>query len=196
MPRTPNPPNLQSLLEQLATIAEQEDTVSIKQIRDAIGGRSFSPMLLFASLLGFTPVGVVPGVPTLLAIFVILVAGQIVFARPNLWAPVSILAIQVDGGKIKKAAIALAPFARLVDRVLRPRLSFLTEPPYSSALAGIFILIALAVPPLELVPLVDVPLWGAMVAFSLALFTHDGALAIVAGVLTIFGVYLVGSLVF
>ena len=41
-------------------------------------------------------------------------------------------------------------------------------------------MIALTLPPLELVPLVDMPLWGAMVAFSLALFTHDGVLAFIA----------------
>jgi hypothetical protein len=47
----------------------------------------------------------------------------------------------------------------------------------------ICILIALTVPLLELVPFVDMPLWGALVTFSLALAAHDGLLAIAAFVL-------------
>jgi hypothetical protein len=52
------------------------------------------------------------------------------------------------------------------------------------------VLLALTVPPFELVPFLDWPLWGAMVAFSLALFAHDGLLAIIAFVLTGIGVFL------
>jgi hypothetical protein len=54
----------------------------------------------------------------------------------------------------------------------------------------------LSVPPLELVPFVDLPLWGAMVAFSLALFAHDGVLAIVAFALTAAGIVLAAMALF
>ena len=81
----------------------------------------------------------------------------------------------------------------MIDKVIRPRLTFLTDRPYSYVIALVCILIALTVPPLEFVPFIDMPLWGAMVAFSLALVAHDGLLAIVAFVLTGAGLILIAS---
>ena len=188
MPRRSAPTDLEGLLDELATVGRAEE-VSVKQLRDVVGRRSFAPLLLLASLLGFTPLGVVPGAPTMLAVFVILVGGQVALGRHSLWMPAALLDRRIDREDLAKAAHALKPFARVVDKIVRPRLSFLTEPPYSVAIGAICVLLGLTVPPLELVPLVDLPLWGAMVAFSLALFAHDGVLAIIAFALTLAGVY-------
>ena len=191
MPPPKAPANLEEFLEQLEKTCGGAKEVSVRDLRDAVGRRSFAPLLLLASLLGFTPLGGVPGIPTTLAIFVILIAGQVVLGRNHLWAPRALLDRQIEGRKLKKSAHALKPFARAVDKVIRPRLSFLTEPPYSYAIALTCILLALTVPPFELVPFVDLPLWGAMVAFSLALFAHDGYLAIAAFFLTAAGIFLI-----
>lgn len=59
-------------------------------------------------------------------------------------------------------------------------------------IALVCILIALTVPPLELVPFIDMPLWAALAAFALALVAHDGLLAIAAFILTAIGAGLVG----
>jgi hypothetical protein len=91
---------------------------------------------------------------------------------------------------------ALKPFAQRVDKVIRPRLTVLTDPPFSWVIVAACVLLALSVPPLEFLPFVDWPLWGAMVAFSLALFAHDGVLALVAFALTGIGAYLVAMAVF
>ena len=55
-----------------------------RDICDAVGRRSFAPLLLAASLLGFTPVDAVPGVATLLAIVIVLVAGQVAVGSQSL----------------------------------------------------------------------------------------------------------------
>ena len=191
MPRQSGPANLEGLLKQLETAGGRADEVSVRHLRDHIGRRSFGPLLLLPTLLGFTPLGGVPGVPTMLAVCVILVAGQVAIGRQHLWAPGVLLDRKIDKRKLEKSARALKPFARAVDKVIRPRLSFLTERPYSWAIAVTCLLLALTVPPLELVPFVDLPLWGAMAAFSLALVAHDGLLAIAAFILTAAGVFLV-----
>jgi hypothetical protein len=54
----------------------------------------------------------------------------------------------------------------------------------------------LTVPPLELVPFIDMPLWAALAAFALALVAHDGLLAIAAFVLTVLGAGLIGYALF
>ncbi len=43
----------------------------------AVGSRSFGPLLLVAGLVTLSPAGDVPGVPTIMAAFVFLVAGQL-----------------------------------------------------------------------------------------------------------------------
>ena len=91
-----------------------------------------------------------------------------------------------------RGAKSLRPVARAIDRAIRPRLTFLTQRPTSYVIAVVCVMIALTVPPLELVPFVDIPLWAALVAFSLALVAHDGLLAIAAFVLTITGAILIG----
>jgi hypothetical protein len=183
MAKAKAPSNLEGLLAELAALGEARQ-VSVRELLDAIGRRSFAPLLLLASLLGFTPLGVVPGGPTLLAVFVILIAGQIAIGCHRVWLPRPMLDLSVRGSGLKKAATRLKPVGRTVDRLIRPRLAF------SSALAVMCMLVAFTVPPLELVPLVDIPLWAAMVAFSLALFAHDGALAIAAMALTATGIAL------
>jgi hypothetical protein len=190
MSKAKRPTDLEELLEQLEEAGGRGTEISVREVRDAIGRRAFAPLLLVVSLLGFTPLGGVPGVPTTLAVIVILIAGQVALGRRQLWAPALVLDRQIEGRNLQKSARALKPFARAVDRVIWPRLSFLTEPPWSAAIAATCVLIALTVPPFEFVPFLDLPLWGAMVAFSLALFAHDGVLAIVAFLLTAIGIVL------
>jgi hypothetical protein len=190
MARRQGPTDLEGLLAELEKAGGRGKEISVRELRDAIGRRAFAPLLLLASLIGFTPLGGVPGVPTTLAIVVILIAGQAALGRSQLWAPRVLLERRIDKGRLQKSAQALTPFARAIDKVIRPRLTFLTEPPWSAVIALACVLIALSVPPFELVPFVDLPLWGAMVAFSLALFAHDGVLAIVAFLLTALGIVL------
>jgi hypothetical protein len=171
--------------------AARDKKVTVRDLRDCVGRRAFAPMLLLASLLGVTPLGGIPGVPTALAVIVVMIAGQIAVGRDSVWAPRWLLDRRVDHGKLQRAVRALKPFARNVDKVIRPRLTVLTQWPFSLVLLAACVLLALSVPPLEFIPFVDWPLWGAMVAFSLALFAHDGVLALVAFALTALGACLI-----
>ena len=158
-----------------------------------VGRRSFAPLLLTTSLIGFTPLGGIPGVPTTLAVVIGLIAVQIVVGFKSLWLPRFLLDRKVKGQKLQKAATSLQPVARVIDKAIRPRLTFLTERPASYVIALVCILIALSVPPLELVPFIDMPLWAALTAFCLALVANDGLLAIAAFILTAMGLALIGS---
>jgi hypothetical protein len=183
------PENLSGLLGQLAELGGTK-SISVRELLDALGRRSFAPLLLIVSLLGFTPFGVIPGVPTTLAAFVVLIAGQIAIGSTRVWLPGFMLDWCIDGGRLNKAATVLRPFARVVDVVIRPRFAALTEPPFAQLLGAACVLIAFTVPPLEFIPLIDIPLWAALVAFSLALFAHDGLLAALALLLTVAGISL------
>ena len=177
-------PNLVGLIGDLAKAGRDKDEVSLRDLRAIVGRRSFAPLLLTVSLIGFTPLGAIPGVPTILASLIVLIAIQILVGFDSLWLPKFLLNRKINGKKLQQAAKSLQPAARVIDKAIRPRLTFLTDRPFLYVIALICILIALTVPPLELVPFVDLPLWGALAAFSLALAAHDGLLAIAAFLLT------------
>lgn len=183
--------NLEALLGKLAEAGHDHDAVSVRDLRDAIGRRSFAPLLLATSLVGFTPLGGIPGVPTTLAVIIVFIATQIVLGCDSIWLPKFILDRRIPRSRLERGVNSLQSVARLIDKVIRPRLVFLTLRPYSYLIALICILLSFTVPPLELVPFIDIPLWGAIVAFSLALVAHDGLLVIVAFVLTGAGLALI-----
>lgn len=117
------PQNLQGLLDSLAAASRNKDQISVRDLRDEIGRRSFAPLLLATSIVGFTPVGGIPGVATTLAVLITLIAVQIVLGFKSLWLPHFLLERKVNGPKLEKAVKKLQPVARVIDRAIRPRLT-------------------------------------------------------------------------
>ena len=81
------PPDLVGLLAILAKAGRAKTQVSVRELREVVGRRSFAPLLLAASIVGFTPLGGIPGVPTTLATIVVIIAVQIVMGFESLWLP-------------------------------------------------------------------------------------------------------------
>ena len=87
--------------------------------------------------------------------------------------------------KIKAGIKKARPWAKRIDKIIKPRLSVLTEGPMRYVLACFALPLALTMPPLELVPFaVFIPGVG-IVMLGLAQTAKDGALAIVATVFAI-----------
>lgn len=179
------------MLEQLAERASAKGNITVGELMQSLGRRSFAPVLLITACIGFTPIGAVPGMPSILAFIIIIVTGQIILGRDHLWLPDFILAKRLSENQVLKAVQVLKGPARVLGRLTRPRLVFLTRKPFSVFLAAACLVLALAVPPLELVPFIDVPLWMAIVALSFALAVHDGIVAIIAFAVTIASLWIV-----
>lgn len=104
-------------------------------------------------LLAAAPViGDIPSVPTITGLFVLLVAGQLVFHRDHFWLPRWMLRRSVTKDRLCKALEWLRRPARFVDRLLQPRLGALTRPPAVYAMAVVCGLIALSMPAMEVIP--------------------------------------------
>jgi hypothetical protein len=175
------PRDLSGLLDELARAARSNgDQVSLGEIREAIGGRSFGPLLTVAGLLALTPVGVIPGAPTALAVMVALIAGQLLIGVKAFWLPKALLRLSVKAERLDKAVEAARKPARVVDRILKPRLAWLTGPIGSRLVATVCILVAAAIPPLEFVPFAVFAPAAAITAFGLGLLARDGAVLCVA----------------
>lgn len=190
MPEAPT--RLEPLLDRVCEAEAKEGKVSLDAILDEIGRRSFGPLLLVAGLVTLAPlVGDIPGVPTVMGVFVIITAAQLLLGRDRFWLPDWLLRRSVEQKKLEKGISWLRRPARWIDRVLRPRLSVLVEGPGVWIVAGASLLVGLGMPPMELVPFSANLAGLALAAFGLALITRDGLLAIVALLATTGGYFLV-----
>lgn len=180
MSEQPEPHDLERLLDQLESASDGTGPVSVDELVGALGQRSFGPFLLVPALIALTPLGGIPGLPTFLALVVILVTVQLLFGMRRFWLPRFILRRSVERRRLRKAIGYLRPVVRVVDRVVRPRLISLTRPPFVGVAAVLCLLAALTVPPLEVVPFVDTVSWAAIATFGLALIAHDGVLGLIA----------------
>lgn len=172
---------LTELIEKITDVVEDQETVTLKTVLDSIGTRSLGPLLLLAGLITLAPIiGDIPGVPTVMALVVLLIAGQLAFHRKHLWLPQWLLKRSVSKSKMQKMLDWSRKPARFVDRYTYPRLTFLVEGWGQRAVALMCIVIALAMPIMEIVPFSANFAGLALASFGLALISRDGALALIA----------------
>lgn len=97
--------NLDEILSKIEQAnSDGNGDVSMEAILESIGRRSFGPLLLLAGLITLAPiVGDIPGVPTLMGIFVLIISGQLIFQRQYFWLPELLLNRSVSKEKITKA---------------------------------------------------------------------------------------------
>lgn len=87
MPEWTEPHDLEGLLDELESTSDGTGSVSVEELVGAIGDRSFGPFLLVPALIALTPLGGIPGLPTFLALVVILVAAQLLLGMRRFWLP-------------------------------------------------------------------------------------------------------------
>src|SRR5699024_8849726 len=166
-----------------------KDKVSVDNIHQAIGDRSFGPFLMIPGLIAVSPVGGVPGLPTTLAAISILFSVQILLGRNHFWIPAFLGRRTVKGERLADAAASLHPLARWSDRLFHGRLTWLTNAPFDRMIAAVCILLALTVTPLEVVPFASAAPMGTIAMFGLALLVKDGLLVLIGMVLSLVSVY-------
>ncbi|MBI5942234.1 MAG: exopolysaccharide biosynthesis protein [Caulobacterales bacterium] len=164
------------LSELLADIGDDPDPqVTVGEIVHRLGRRSFGALLFVFSAPNWLPLP--PGSSTFLALPLLLLAPQIALGIRGPWLPGF-----VDRRTLKRADLAnglnkLIPTLRKIEKVSRPRLTFLFGPLGDR-------LIGLTVTLLSLVLLLPIFLGNmapaaAIAAFGLALVQRDGILALI-----------------
>ena len=173
--------NLETLLDEITEAAEaSEGRLTVGELLDRIGHRSFGPLLLLPALIAFTPLGAIPTLPSVMAMMVVIIAVQLLIGLDHFWLPRVLLRRSIAPQRLEKSVKWLRPTAHFIDRLIRPRLTWLTHEPFVHVAAFLCILVALTVPPLEIVPFAGTFSWAAIGIFGLALIAHDGVLALLA----------------
>ena len=190
-----NKTNLENLLDQLSAASENNEEISVVDVQDTVGHRSFAPLLAAFGMIVMTPVGGIPGAPTIFGMIVILVAGQILIGRKSLWLPSVIRNRSIPADKLKAGTEKLRPLARRVDYVFRPRWTILTKGRALYAIALTCVLLGFILPPLEFIPMGAAVPAMAITVFALALMANDGLMAMLGYGVCFVAVYLLVSVV-
>lgn len=173
--------NLEQLLDRVGEAAQGDGRVSLGEMLDLVGRRSFGPILLMAGLITVMPiVGDIPGVPTIMGALVLLISGQLLFRREHLWFPQWLLERSVSRDKLRTALGWMRRPAQFVDRFLRPRLTVFTHHTAAYVIAIACTGIAVVMPVMEVIPFSANLAGAALTAFGLSLIAHDGLLALLA----------------
>ncbi|MDF2493860.1 exopolysaccharide biosynthesis protein [Sphingomonas sp.] len=174
------PHSVGDILDRLDELANDKDEVSLGQTIEAFGNRSYAPFLVILPLIDISPVGSIPGLPTLLALVIVLTAGQLLFGRKHMWLPGFLANRSLKSEKVTKAVKKLRPVGERMDKWFHGRLPALTQGPMVRVAAAAIIVLTLAVPPLELLPMATTAPMAAIAAFGMALLVRDGLLMIIA----------------
>lgn len=177
--------NLTQVLDHLDDKADGEK-LTVNAMLQAIGNRGFGPLILAAALMEILPTGAIPGVPTLVAIVVIILSIQLVLGRQCPWLPNKLRIKGFDREKFKMTRDKAKPVTTRVDRVFKPRLHWLTTPFVAKIVGGACIVMAVTMPPLEFVPFASSVPAVAIALLAIGLTARDG-LFVLLGLLAAVG---------
>ncbi|MFO7965898.1 MAG: exopolysaccharide biosynthesis protein [Desulfobacterales bacterium] len=171
--------SLEQLLTRVCSI--EMNPVSLGSVIERVGQRSFGPFLLLPGLVTLAPIiGDIPGMPTIMGVFVLLTAGQLVLHRKHIWLPGWLLRRSVSRDKLRKSIKWLLPVGRFLDRMTRPRLVKLTGDAGTMIIAATCLFIGAVMPVMEVIPFSANLAGAALTAFGLSLIARDGLLALLA----------------
>ena len=183
---------LQQLVDRLDKAATGE-RIDVECMMEAVGRSSFGALLLLGGLVTLSPLDIVPGIPTLVALAVLLVCVQLLAGRRHFWLPAWVLRRSITRQRFRRALRWLRTPARFGDRLVRPRLTALTTDAAAKVIAVGCVIVALAMPVMEVVPFSANLAGIALTAFGLAVIADDGLLALVAFAATAAGVVVIAS---
>lgn len=168
---------LNHVLDEIAAKVESDTTpesLTLAEVLDAFGRRSYGPLLLVIGLFAISPATVVPGMTWFAAALTLVVAGQMALGLKRIWLPHGALQAQLPRDAVLGGIGKSRGIARRIDGLLKPRLAFLSGPPFVNLVALLCIAAALITFPLGLIPFAPLAPGLAVVFFGLGMVARDG----------------------
>lgn len=169
--------NLSAVLDRIEDIAHNDPTpesLTLGEVIDSVGRRSYGALLLVIGLFAISPITVVPGLTWFAAAMTLVVAGQMAVGMPHIWLPKKALDLVLPRDVVKTGVRVSRRWAVRIDAILKPRLLFMSQPPFVNLVALLCISAALITFPLGLVPFGPIAPTLAIVFFGLGMVARDG----------------------
>ena len=156
-----------SLVESLAAAAGPEG-LTLREIRDRLDERAYGLMILILAIPCLVPA--LYGVPQIVGIPILLLAGQMLMGRQEPWLPAAALNRRVSKAWLDRMADVASQRMRWFERLSRPRLTLFTTGWAERAAAAFMILATLTI----ILPLTNTVPSVALSLLSVGLIQRDG----------------------
>jgi hypothetical protein len=175
----------------LALASQPGERLTVREIMAVLQDRAFALLIVLLGLPNCLPMP--PPIPLVCGLLLALVAIQIVFGREAPWLPRQLLNRSVARTDVERAVGRAMPAFRRLERISRPRMTFLDTPVAMRIMGAVVLVLALGL--LFAPPFVgQIPLGLAVCLVGLGLVERDGL--VVAGGLLIGSIGLTLSLGF
>ncbi len=178
------PESLGALLDALSEAGDEGGGVALGDILHAVGGHSFTPVVLAVAVLLVSPISGIPGVPTAAAAVLLAIAAQALARRDHLWLPGVLLRRTLSRERYLNGIRWLRRPCSWVDRHSHPRLRPLVRGPGGTVSWLCCGLIPVSWPLLELLPMFTSLGALAIALIAFGLLTGDGLYAALGYLLT------------
>ena len=185
--------SVHDLVAQLEVLADR-DRVSLLEVVESWGSRSFLPILLVLALMVVSPLSGIPMFSSFCGTIIAVVSLQMLWQRDFVWLPQFVGRRTVPGDRLRAALGFMRRVAGFFDRFTRAdRLHRLVDRRGRVVTQALCAVCGVLMPLLEIVPFSSSVLGAAVLCFALSLLTRDGLLTIL-GVAILSLVVLVPSL--
>jgi hypothetical protein len=175
----------------LKTVGEG-DRISLAQLTETLGDRAFGLLVLIFALPNIIPM--IPGVSTVSGVVIGLVGLQMIVGRHAPWLPSAIGDRSLPRAQLAAMVDRTVGWVAKLDRVARPRWTFLTRGLGHVALGAMFVLLG-GILALPLSWIGNFPPGVALVVLSIGLLEEDGMLVAAGHAIGIVATVLVVALV-
>lgn len=169
---------LSDIVDRMADTA-QGRRVTVGEVLEAFGRRSYLPLLIVPSLAVMSPLSGVPLLSSFCGITIATIAAQMVLpGLGSLWIPGFIARRTISGKRARAAIGKLGKIAHWMDDHARERLKWLIDPPGRTVLEVVCLICGLAMPFLEFIPFSSSVAGGAVLLIAAGLLSRDGLFAL------------------
>lgn len=194
MPSGTQKEDLVALIDKIKNNIEGDD-VSVADIQEALGRRSFGPLLLIAGLLAILPTGLIPGMGWGTGTIMTVTFAQLLVGAQRLVLPGFIKHRSLKRETVEKTLERVRPWAEWMSRYSGPRLDFLLRAPFLQLVALSGLAMALTMFPLGSVPFGAFPGGVSSIVIGIGLAVRDGLFIAVGILLGVLGILLSGWLI-
>ena len=162
------------------------ERISVQDLIDGLGDRSWGFALLLFGLL--SAIAIIPGLATLTAVPLLFFGMQMLIGYRTPWLPAFIAKRDLGRADLERAIVAGKPIMQRIERICRPRLTFLIGRSSERVLGLLVFVLAviIALPG----PFTNFPPGMAIVFMSIAIIERDGLMLLAGLVTSVIALYL------
>ncbi len=168
--------SVSSVLDQLAAHVQDRSHLTLGEMSDFLGSRSFALLLILLAAPAGLPVPAPWGVTQILAVLMVIISAQLALGLHTLWLPGWLARRRLKRGFIQVLAEKGGPIFRRIERLIAPRLLFM-ERWAMQRLTGLWCMVcslSVVIP----LPLTNTIPSAGVVLMGMAMLERDGLLTI------------------